>query len=286
MKQTIDPISLHGGHSGEFCNHAKDSLEEIIQAYIARGFPVVGITEHIPPVSDQFCYPDEIADGLTAGKLRQRFHRYFQTLDRLQKQYAGQIRILKGMETESWTGYLEHVQELKAIYRPDYIVGSIHHVRDICIDYSRESWEAAAAACGSEEALYLAYFDLQYEMIQALSPFVVGHFDLVRIHDPDYPTALALPAVAGRIDRNLDLIKEKGLVMDFNLRPLARGEAEPYLSRPLLEKIKARGIPVVPGDDSHGVAQAGAHVDRAIDILTTLGFDTNWPLPGTKGEIP
>jgi histidinol-phosphatase (PHP family) len=36
---------------------------------------------------------------------------------------------------------------------------------------------------------------------------------------------------------------------------------------------------MVPGDDSHGVAQAGAHVDAGIRLLESMGFDLHWPIP-------
>lgn len=279
---SIQRISLHGGHSGEFCNHAKDRLEDIVQQYIRLGFPWVGITEHIPPDRDEHRYPDEIKAGVTISDLHLRFARYFATLRELQIRYADEITIFAGFETEAWSGYIPQVKQLAQTYQPDYMVGSVHHVRDICFDYSAEAYGAAAAACGSVDRLYLAYFDLQYEMIRALKPFVVGHFDLIRIFDEQYRDRLSKPDIAGKIDRNLDLIKELGLVMDFNLRPLARGESEPYLTRTILEKIRQRRIPVVPGDDSHGVAQAGGHVDTAVRMLTEMGFDTNWPLPRKK----
>jgi len=38
-------ISLHGGHSGQFCSHAKDDLEDILLRYMDLGFTRVGITE-------------------------------------------------------------------------------------------------------------------------------------------------------------------------------------------------------------------------------------------------
>jgi histidinol-phosphatase (PHP family) len=123
------------------------------------------------------------------------------------------------------------------------------------------------------------YFDRQFEMIQAVRPFVVGHFDLVRIHDPDYTKRVLQPEIAQKIDRNLDLIKDLNLVMDLNLRPLARGEAEPYPTRSILEKIHSRQIAMVPGDDSHGIAQAGNHVDAGIRLLEKMGFDIQWPVP-------
>jgi histidinol-phosphatase (PHP family) len=275
----LGPISLHGGHSGEFCCHAEDRLADIIAQYIQMGFRQVGITEHIPPVHAKFLYPEEIAQGLTMDHMYQRFAQYFATIRQLKADLADRIRIFAGMETEAFTGYLPHVRHLAAEFSPDYLVGSVHHVADICFDYSLKTYGAAVRVCGSVEDLYMAYFDRQFEMIQAVRPFVVGHFDLVRIHDPDYTKRVLQPEIAQKIDRNLDLIKDLNLIMDLNLRPLARGEAEPYPARSILEKTRSRQIPMVPGDDSHGVAQAGKHVDAGIRQLEKMGFDTQWPVP-------
>ncbi len=272
-------ISLHGGHSGQFCCHAKDSLEEIIQTYVEKGFSSVGITEHAPPLNDAFLYPDEKDRGLTAKDLFQRFADYIQEVDRLRHLFQDKIRIFKGFETETITGYIDHTRSLIDQFRPDYIVGSVHHVRDICFDYSKEAYDEIAQKCGSVEAMYLEYFDLQYEMIQALRPFVVGHFDLIRIYDPDYEARMKQPRIQEKIQRNLVLIQKLGLTLDFNLRPLTRGENAPYLTRNILTKAKDLGIWVVPGDDSHSKIQAGAHVDRAVKRLQKLGFNTQWPEP-------
>ena len=281
----LGPISLHGGHSGEYCCHAEDRLADIIEKYIQMGFRQVGITEHIPPVHPKFLYPEEIEQGLTVEHIYQRFARYFAAVRQLKAELADRIRIFAGMETEAFTGYLPHVRHLVAEFRPDYLVGSVHHVADFCFDYSPQTYEAAVRACGSVEALYLAYFDRQFEMIQAVRPFVVGHFDLVRIHDPEYAARVRKPEIAAKIDRNLDLIRDLNLVMDLNLRPLARGEAEPYPTSAILEKVRSRQIPMVPGDDSHGVAQAGKHVAGGIRLLEKMGFDTRWPVPRLQ-EMP
>jgi len=272
-------ISLHGGHSGQFCCHARDTLEKIVQTYIEKGFKRLGITEHIPPVSDKFLYPDEIKLGLTAQDLFQRFVLYFKELDRLKSLYQKNIDIHRGMETETCTGYIPHVKKLIQQFKPDYIVGSVHHVDDIGFDYSREEYDKAIQHCGSHEEMYLRYFDLQYDMIRTLRPFVVGHFDLIRIHDENYEKRLFTPKILEKIQRNLLVIKDLGLVMDFNLRPLTRGEKEPYITRSLLKIVKKMNIPVVPGDDSHGWDQAGTHTQKAIQTLEEMGFNTCWPVP-------
>jgi len=270
---------MHGGHSGQFCNHADNLLEDIILRYIELGFTKVGITEHIPPINDRFLFADEKKAGLTAENIFKRFEYYFKEINGLKKKYALKIKIFAGMETETYAGYIQHVKNLISMFHPDYIVGSVHHIDDVCFDYSKDEYEKIALTCGSYDVMYARYFDQQYEMIKALKPFIVGHFDLIRIYDEHYKKRLLKPEIQLKINRNLKLIKSLNLVMDFNLRPLARGEKEPYIAPSILKTVKEMGIPVVPGDDSHGVNQAGCHVDKAIKILQNFGFDTQWPDP-------
>jgi histidinol-phosphatase (PHP family) len=282
--KTAKLISLHGGHSGQYCNHADDLLEDIIQKYIKLGFKKVGITEHIPPISDLFLYPDEIKAKLTALDIHKKFENYFKNINSLKLKYASKIKIFAGMETETYTGYVEHVNNLILKFKPDYIVGSVHHVDDICFDYSKKEYDRLALELGSYDLMYEKYFDLQYEMIKKLKPFIVGHFDLIRIYDQDYENRLALPEINQKILRNLELIKSLNLVMDFNLRPLARGEKEPYITASILKTAREMEIRVVPGDDSHGIEQAGLNVDKAIKILEAYGFETRqWPDPQIFG---
>ncbi|MDD9301140.1 MAG: histidinol-phosphatase [Desulfobacter sp.] len=275
-------ISLHGGHSGQFCSHAKDCLEDLIQAYIQKGFKQVGISEHMPPPTDQFLYPDEIRIGLNARDLIDRFARYFKELDRLKIKYKDKILIYKGFETETLSTGFDFIKELIQQFNPDYIVGSVHHVNDICFDYSREGYEAIAKTLGSVEAMYLAYFDAQLEMIEALRPFVVGHFDLIRIFDKDFETRINTPGIKKKIRRNLERIKALDLVLDYNLRPLSRGEDLPYPGTHILDQAKNLGIRVVPGDDAHSAEQAGAFVAEAIQEIEAKGFSTCWPAPEIK----
>ncbi len=278
------PVSVHGGHSGQFCSHAENTLEEIVRAYIDQGYAWVGITEHMPPVSDAYVYPEEKDAGLDAGSLGQRFADYFSTCRRLQAKYAHSIRIFVGFETEDYSGSLEFAQRLIDRYSPDYVVGSIHHVKEIPFDYSRRCYLQAADRCGGLDRLYAAYFDRQYEMIRVLRPRVVGHLDIIRIYDPKYRSRLTKPRIWEKIVRNLELIEQLDLILDFNLRPLSRGEDDPYLSAPILHKAGDMGIDIVPGDDSHGVDSIGAVMHRAIQMLQAAGISTAWRQPAGNGH--
>ncbi|MFZ0242652.1 MAG: histidinol-phosphatase [Desulfobacterales bacterium] len=275
----VKRVSVHGGHSGEFCCHATDALEDIVRAYIERGFEWVGLTEHMPPVEDRFCYPEEIAAGLSAGRLYRRFECYIAAGRQLQQKYARAIQIYVGFETEAWSGSIDFIRRLGRLFRPDYIVGSVHHVDDIGFDTSPAEYGRAVAAAGSLEAFYGRYFDLQYNFLAAVRPQVVGHFDLVRIFDPSYHTTIALPSVQRRVRRNLKLVHALGAIMDVNVRAIVKGAVEPYPTRSILEQAVELGIPAVPGDDSHGLDSVGEHIDRAIAVLRDLGADLNWRKP-------
>jgi histidinol-phosphatase (PHP family) len=272
-------VSVHGGHSGQFCNHARDLLEEIILAYIARRFAWVGITEHMPPAHDDFLFPDEKRAGETVASLHKRFETYMETGRRLQARYRDRITIYVGMETEVYPGSLQLASQIQQTLKPDYLVGSVHHVAGFAFDYDSETYTAARHALGGWEGFYNHYFDSQYQLIETLRPRVIGHFDLIRIYDPDYSAHLALPSVEKRIIRNLKLIRTQGAILDYNLRALTKGAPEPYVSRPILKIALDMKIPVVPGDDSHSVDSVGNEIDQGIQILSDFGFDTQWPVP-------
>lgn len=274
-----DYVSVHGGHSGQFCNHAKDSLEEIIVTYIEKGFTWAGVTEHAPALSEDLLYTDQKAAGLTPEFLFERFGRYMQECRRLERKYASEIRILPAMEIETYSGCDSFVPYLIETFKPEYIVGSVHFVNDLNFDYSKEMYARSAESVGGVDRMYETYFDLQYEMIECFRPAVVGHFDLIRIFDPHYRERLKKTSINKKIIRNLELIKDSDLILDFNLRALAKGAEEPYITGSILRTAREMEISIAPGDDSHGVADVGNYFDRGIEILKEYGFSLEWPFP-------
>ncbi len=164
--KNIASVSVHGGHSGQFCHHATNTLEEIIQQYIAKEFPWVGITEHAPGISQELLYPDQQAAGLTPEFLLHRFSLYMQECRRLQEKYRSQIKIFAAIESETYSGYREFMPYLISTFQPDYVVGSVHFVDDLGFDYSKAQYEQTAEAAGGKDQLYCRYFDLQYDMLQ------------------------------------------------------------------------------------------------------------------------
>ena len=272
----VDYVSVHGGHSGEFCGHAVDALEDVVAAYQRAGFSWFCLTEHMAPMRERFVPEDERSQ--TVDELEDRFRRYFIEARRLQHE-SRSVEVLVGFETEAFSGYREIVTALIEEHAPDVIVGSVHHVHDEPFDYSPEHYQAAVERAGGIESLYCDYFDQQLDLMETLQPTIVGHFDLIRIFDPDYRDRWVVPAIRERAIRNLDRIGELGAILDLNVRAFSKGATEPYLAEPWLRYAVANDLKIATGDDSHGVESVGANIDRGIEALRRAGGHTEWPRP-------
>ncbi|MDY0362328.1 MAG: histidinol-phosphatase [Desulforegulaceae bacterium] len=264
-------LSLHGGHSSEFCNHASGDLEAMIEKYIDLGFTHVGISEHIPPYNDKLMYEDEKSAGLTSEIIFNRFELYTFKCEELKKKYKKQITIFRGFETETYSGYEKYIPALIKRFEPDYVVGSVHHINDICFDSSLYDYKNAVDSCKGLENFYNAYFDLQYEMLLEIKPQVAGHLDLVRIFDPDYENTMKEKSIREKISRNLRAIKDYGIIIDYNQRALLKNMKEPYPCKMIFDEAIDLGIKIVPGDDSHSNDDVGFNIDYAMDFLINQG---------------
>ena len=261
-------ISLHGGHSGQYCDHAQGSLADIVAAYHRAGFECVGLTEHMPPFDDAWLYPDEVGLGRSAAWMQARFASYVVEARELQHAYKNRMRILVGMESEWYPGCAQWIASLRETHGMDYVVGSVHHVGGECVDFSKQDYERIASRFGGLVPMYAAYFEAQLQMMQAIKPEVVGHFDLIRLHDSDYLQTLMQTDVWERVLRNLEWMAKAGSVLDINARALLKGQPEPYVCAPILDAAARFGVGVAYGDDAHGVADVGWEFSRVKELVT------------------
>lgn len=224
------PFSHHS-HSGQFCpDHAKNTLEEMIRSAITKQMQVFAVTEHMPR-HDEDRYPEEVALGSDYAALQANQEQFFLEASRLRTKYASQIRILIGFESE-WIrpGSRDLIELSLKKLAFDLFVGSVHHVHTQPIDYDQSCYDSAKAlAGGSDRELFSAYYDAQFEMLQAVRPPVVGHFDLIRLKSESEAQSLSdWPEVWQRVERNLQLIVSNGSLMEINFAGLRKGLSEPY----------------------------------------------------------
>lgn len=229
---TLDQVAIpftHHSHSGQFCGHAVDTLADCIESAIAKGMHTICLTEHIPRELADF-YPEE-ENVHDETSLRKLFDDFYHEARRMQQRYVGRIQMLMGFESE-WIRTSTHgiVQSLLEEYSFDMFVGSLHHVHTVPIDYDLPMYhKARAMAGGSDEKLFLDYFDSQFEMLQALRPPIIGHFDLIRLKSDAPNLGLnTLPTVWEKILRNLNFVAGYGGVLELNSSAIRKAMDEAY----------------------------------------------------------
>jgi histidinol-phosphatase (PHP family) len=178
-------ISSHS-HSGQFCSHGHGFLKDCILKAISKKFTLYGLTEHMPRSRNIDLYPEEIIQGQTCQGTYDLYSNYYKEALDLKREFKGEIEVLIGMEIEwIYENTMTELNELMDKFPIEYLVGSVHHVNGIPIDYDRDLFYKAVAAEGNVDKLFEKYYDLQYEMITKVKPKVIGHFDLIRMNFED-----------------------------------------------------------------------------------------------------
>jgi histidinol-phosphatase (PHP family) len=279
-------ISLHGGHSSAYCDHADDPLDTLVSAAVEAGFHTYGITEHAPRFRNEDLYAEELELGWTVETLLSQFEAYAAELDRLVQTHAHHLHLLKGFEAEviPAESYKEKMLHLKNTLNFDYMVGSVHYVHEISIDYTQAHFEDALDRCGGLEKLAQAYYEHVQIMVEDLKPDIVGHFDLIRkLAGP--AAELESPDVLRAAENALETIRETGCIVDVNTSPLRKGAPYPYPSPVFMKMIRHKNIPLSFGDDSHAAAHVGAGLPEARKYLLDHGIRLITNLVRVGGRI-
>ena len=162
---------------------------------------------------------------------------------RLKTLYKESITLLVGLETEFISEIdldrLENVLKLNA-GQIEYVVGSVHHVNGIPIDFDRETYVKALASTrkadtpnGDIGAFLSSYFDSQYELLRRFHPEVIGHVDLCRLYEPslvlsDYPDAWQ------KLKRNVQYATEYGALFEMNAAAFRKGWDSAYPAKDIV----------------------------------------------------
>ncbi len=274
-------VSLHGGHSGEFCEHATGTLRAILDAAVAAELSAYGVTEHAPRSDSRFLYDSERAKGYDVERLGREFEAYSRESLRLQRQMRSSLEVVRGFETEAVpsSSYVESMLALRREHKFDYVVGSVHHVCDISIDESPRHFREAVAACNGLEPFMERYYRLVEEMIRGLRPEIVAHLDLPKLHAPQ-GADLCTPTVRRAAETAIEAAKSHNCILDLNTAGWRKGLPDPFPSPWLVRLAAEAGVPFCFGDDSHGASQVGYGLKRArqyllgqdVDSITVLGL--------------
>jgi histidinol-phosphatase (PHP family) len=279
-------VSLHGGHSGEFCEHAKDTLRQVLEAAAAAGYHTFGVSEHAPRSQERFLYNTEREKGYDLDRLGREFEAYAAAVRQLAAEFQGRLHVLCGFEAEVIPAatYRDEMLGHRQRFGFDYMVGSVHYVDETTIDGPKPEFERALAARGSLEALAIAYYQAVALMVAALQPEVVGHFDLIRLN-AGRGARLDTPPIRQAARQALEAVRDCGAILDVNTAGYRKGLGMPYPAPWLVETAHAMDIGFCFGDDSHGPAQVGQGIDEARRYLLENGVGQVTVLTRENGEI-
>ncbi|EJT52187.1 histidinol-phosphatase [Trichosporon asahii var. asahii CBS 8904] len=297
----------HHSHSGQFCRHAKDNLEDVVKEAVRQGFTTFGLSEHAPRYREQDLFPEE--SDLTPTDLSRIYLDFLTEALRLKAKYADRITLLVGIETDfiSPLDMSELTTLLSQHEEIDYVVGSVHHVSGVSIDFDRPNYLRAVADCASptptmvrnaEGELVMAppvneikepetmadiedfvarYLDAQFEMIIAQEPEVIGHFDLCMLFTPQI-SLKSSAAVWEKVERNVDAAISYGALFEANAAAFRKGWNSSYPAPDVLQLILSKGGRVCLSDDSHGVSYVGLNYGRLREYLVAQGVEEIWYL--------
>lgn len=246
----------------------------------------MALTEHVPRCNKDL-YDEEIAEGTDEVELTRRFDAYVVEALRLRDSEtvkASTMEVLVGFESD-WIDAEKDTAQIKHLHEKhngvfDFFIGSVHHVAGESIDFSKARYDMARYRCGgTDEGLFEAYFDAQYDMLKALKPKIVGHFDLIRLLSDRPNIDLKRDTTGGEhgkvwngVIRNLELVRSYGGVLECNSSGLRKGLKEPYPAKAICETWNSMEGLLVLCDDSHAVEQVGICYRQAVDFLKSCGI--------------
>jgi histidinol-phosphatase (PHP family) len=153
----------------------------------------------------------------------------------------------------------------------DYVVGSVHFLRDDAIDVHGEpDWEPWDVWRGADpEKVWTRYFETLGEAARSGMFDILAHLDLVKVF------AGHVPVPDGDLRRfyyrAMDGIADSDVAVEVSTAGLRKPVAEIYPARPLLEMCLDAGRPVALSSDAHDPDQLGHEYERAVELLRGLG---------------
>jgi histidinol-phosphatase (PHP family) len=148
----------------------------------------------------------------------------------------------------------------------DYVVGSVHFLRDHSLDTEEYSvWGAGESA----ERVWSRYFETV--AASALSGLydIIGHPDLVKV----WGSAATLPDRDPRYfyEPAVEAFAEAGVAVELSTAGWRKPVGEQYPAVPFLEMLIDAGCPLALSSDAHTPAQLGHEYERAVELLQSLG---------------
>jgi histidinol-phosphatase (PHP family) len=149
----------------------------------------------------------------------------------------------------------------------DYVVGSVHFLRDEAVDMRGGDWDVWRS--GDPEKVWARYFETLGEAARTGMFDILAHPDLVKVWGGD------APAPEGDLRRFYELamdgIADSDVAVEVSTAGLRKPVREMYPAAPFLEMCLEAGRPVALSSDAHLPEHLGHEYDRAVNWLAEIG---------------
>ncbi|MEF2967906.1 histidinol-phosphatase [Paenibacillus sp. M1] len=263
-------FDLHTHHFR--CGHADGNIRDYIEAGIAAGLSVIGISDHTP----YFGSPEEQPFPHIA-MAKSEIGNYVEEVLRLKEEYARKIDVLLGIESDYFPVHAEAYRQVLSRYPFDYIIGSVHSVKDVSI-FNKRRWKGLSEAeriADKEE-----YYALIRESARSGMFQILGHIDAMK---GNYPAFSDIPA-AEAIDETLRVIAENKVAIEINTSGKTKLSGGWYPSDSILERALHFGVKVTFGSDAHTPRRVADEWDDVAKRLKEIGY-SEWVYFKNKQKV-
>lgn len=215
------------------CQHAVGEDREYVEAAIEAGLQILGFADHCP-----WIYPKkEFVSGIRMKP--NEVDGYFYSLEDLRKEYAKDIKIYIGFETEHCPDMIPAQEELLKDYPLDYMICGQHYLK-------AEYESLFTGRRHDDEAFLKDYVDTTIAGIQSGRYLYLAHPDLINFTGEE-------TLYRKHMKRLCVVLKEKDIPVEINV--LGLNEGRRYPSRRFLELAKETGNKAIIGIDAHSPQQ-------------------------------
>ncbi len=172
-----------------------------------------------------------------------------------------------GIEADFIPGREDRTQNLLETRPFDYVVGSVHFVRNEAIDIRGVDYDAWRS--GDPDKVWSRYFEMLGEAARSGIFDVLAHPDLVKVWGPGTPRPEG--DLRRFYDRAMGGIADSDVAVEVSTAGLRKPVGEIYPSPALLAMCLEAGRPVSLSSDAHVPEDLGHEYERALELLGGLG---------------
>lgn len=238
-------------HTHSVYSDGKSQPREMVEEAIRQGLTKLGFSEHGPlPFDNNFSVK---AADMPA---------YVAEVAQLKEEYKDKIEILCALETDYIPGVSETFAVTKEKYHLDYLIGGVHLVGHSAnpeelwfIDGPK--WEIYDEGLmkffgGDIRKAVRCFYDQTNAMIEQEEFDIIAHFDKIKMHNRGRYFSEDEPWYRKMALETLDLIRQKGLVMEVNTRGIYKKRYNGFYPSPwLMEAAFKMGVPAIISSDAH-----------------------------------